>query len=166
MATPTKFAIEYTCGHTKNRDLSDVDAGKRKSRANWYGQNFTCPDCFKAEKGAQDRKDANQRALDAEAFAGEHGLPELKGSEKQIMWGSIIRHETVEAVVEEYPQRPEILEAAQGITHAGWWLDNLNWDDRKKHDYGPEEYAELILTGPAAQAERDQNHIETENPYE
>lgn len=168
MAIPTELPIQYKCGHTEKRDLSDVPAGKRKSRARFYGEKFDCKKCFTAAKAADKETDANQRAIDAQAFSDKHELPELEGSEKQIKWAMILRHETVAAVAEADEidhDTDEVLEAAQQITWAGWWLDNLNWQDRKDNDYGPADYAELILSGPAAQAERDETHVETENPF-
>lgn len=165
MPIPTKFSIEHTCGHTVTRDLSDVEAGKRKSRADWYGKNQTCTDCFKAERKTEERKDTNQRAMDAAAFAKEHGLPELDGTEKQVLWASVLRCETLEVVLDEHQDAEAVLEAAKETKHAGWWLDNLNWNDQKEHGYGADEFAELILTGPAAQAERDKTHVENENPF-
>lgn len=168
MAIPTELPIQYKCGHTEKRDLSDVPAGKRKSRARFYGEKFDCKKCFTAAKAADKETDANQRAIDAQAFSDNHDLPELEGSEKQIKWGMVIRHETVAAVVEadDLDHDPdEVVDAARSIRFAGWWLDNLNWQDRKDNGYGAGDYAELILSGPAAQAERDQTTVETENPY-
>lgn len=168
MAIPTTLPIKYKCGHTEKRDLSDVPAGKRKSRVRFYGQKFDCKKCFKATKAATNEAEANQRAIDAEAFSATHELPELEGSEKQIKWGMILRFETVAAVVDADEldhDAAEVLDAARSIRYAGWWLDTLNWQDQKDHDYGPSDFAELILTGPAAQAERDETHVETENPF-
>ena len=166
MPIPKKLPIKYKCGHTEKRDLSDVPAGKRKSRAQFYGRKFDCKKCYTASKDT----DSNQRALDAESFAEEHDLPELEGSEAQLKWALIIRGETVSAVLEAEAlnhDQAEVLEAAKQITWAGWWLDNLNWQDRKENDYSTEDYAELILTGPAAQAERDEHQAATatENPF-
>lgn len=168
MAIPTTLPIKYKCGHTEQRDLADVPAGKRKSRARFYGEKFDCKKCFKKAKADENETDANQRGLDAQAFSEEHQLPELEGSEKQVKWAMVIRHETLDAVLTTDHldhDSTEVLEAAQQITWAGWWMDTLNWQDRKDHDYGPNEYAELMLTGPAAQAERDETHVQTENPY-
>jgi len=164
MPVPTKVRIPYKCGHTAAADLSKIPAGKRKSRAKWYSENFDCPDCFKQQRQKSSEQAANQRALDAEAFAEAHELPELDGSEAQVKWASIIRHETVAAVVDdEADDAGAVLDAARQIRWAGWWMDNLNWSERKDHDMDSADYAELILTGPAAQAERDETHIETEN---
>lgn len=170
MANPTKLPITYKCGHRKQRDLSDVPAGIRKRRANWYAKEWDCPDCFKKDQAKNKQQDANQRALDAQSFSEDHELPELEGSDKQVYWASIIRHETVEAVVEaeQLDESPEeVVDAARKITFAGWWMDNLKWDERKDNDMTPEDYAELILTGPTAQAERDEHQAqtETENPF-
>lgn len=165
MAIPTKARITYTCGHRETRDLSDTPAGKRKSKAQWFAKNFTCTRCFKDSRTGEAAKDANQRALDAEAFAEQHGLPELTGSQKQVFWASILRHETLAVVLDGHERSEAVTEAAQRITWAGWWMDNLNWKDRQDHDYDAEDFAELILSGPAAQAERDETHVETENPY-
>lgn len=167
MAVKTKFSITHTCGHARTRDLSSIPAGKRKSRAKWYGENQTCPDCFKAEKQQQQATDSNQRALDAQEHAEHHSLPELEGTEKQVYWASVVRHEAVSEAVEhaDPAQQQEILDAARQITWAGWWMDNLSWSEREEQNMDAHDFAELILTGPAAQAERDQTHVESENPF-
>lgn len=166
MAIPTKIAVKHQCGHTETRDLSKTPPGKRKSKAHWYSQNGTCSKCFKASQDGDKKKDQAQRALDAATFAEEHELPELTGSEKQIFWAGLIRAETLEAVLEEHQDAPSVIEAAKATTHAGWWMDNLGWSEQKENDYDADDFAELILTGPAAQAERDATHVESENPYE
>lgn len=168
MAIPTALPIKYKCGHTEKRELGDVPPGKRKSRAKFYGQKFDCKKCFTKNRDADKERDANARAIDAESFAAEHSLPELDGSEKQVKWAMILRHETLSAVLDadDLQHDPsEVTDAARAIQFGGWWLDNLNWQDQKDHDYSPDDIAELILTGPAAQAERDQTHVETENPF-
>lgn len=165
MAIPTSAKIKYTCGHTESRDLSDTPAGKRKSKAKWFSENFTCNKCFKESQNGEAKKDANQRAIDAQDFAEEHELPELKGSEKQVMWASIVRHETLTAVIEAEQRTDEVIPAAQSITWAGWWMDNLSWNVQKEEELDAEDFAELILSGPAAQAERNETHVETENPF-
>lgn len=167
MAIPTKLPIKYKCGHTEKSDLSKVPPGKRKSRAKFYGQKFDCKKCFTSQQAADKDQAARARAIEAEAFGEEHSLPELDGSEKQIKWALIIRHETLSAVLDtEADDSDEVLDAARQIRWAGWWLDNLNWHDRQENNYDAADFSELILTGPAAQQERDQTHIETENPYE
>lgn len=79
--------------------------------------------------------------------------------------GLCLRCETLEVVLDEHQDAEAMLEAAKETKHAGWWLDNLNWNDQKAHGYGADEFAGLILTGPAAQAEREKTHVENENPY-
>ncbi|GAB3186123.1 hypothetical protein GCM10027060_26460 [Nesterenkonia halophila] len=165
MGIPTKISIPYKCGHKAVRDLSDVEPGKRKSRARWYAQTFDCPKCFQEARQQENTQDSNQRALDATDFAESHELPELEGSDAQIKWASIIRHETVAAVVDDEgtDDVDAVLTAARQIRWAGWWMDNLNWGERKDNDMDSADFRELILTGPAAQAERDETHVETEN---
>lgn len=168
MAIPNSLPVKYKCGHTEKCDLSDVPPGKRKSRAQFYGRKFDCKKCFTKSRQASTEQDANARAIEAESFTHEHQLPELDGSEKQVKWAMIIRHETLEAVISAENLNhgsAEVLDAARAIRWAGWWMDNLNWQDRKEHDYDADDFAELILTGPAAQHERDETHIETENPF-
>lgn len=168
MGLPTQLPIKYKCGHTEKRDLSNVPPGKRKSRAQFYGSKFDCTKCFKKSKAAEKDAEANERALDAAAFSEEHQLPELEGSDKQTKWAMILRHETLDAVLgaESLAHDPaDVFTAARAIRWAGWWMDNLNWKDQEEHSYGPEEFAELILTGPAAQQDRDETHVETENPF-
>ena len=167
MGIPTQL-LRYKCGHTENRDLSDVPAGKRKSRAKFYAGAFDCTKCFTESRRADQEADAKQRGLDAQTFQEEHSLPDLEGSEKQLRWASLVRHQTVAAVLDADDtdlDTDSVLDAVQQITWAGWWLENLGWKEVKEHDYGVTEFAELILTGPAAQADRDGNKAATATEY-
>lgn len=170
MAIPTELPVKHKCGHTEKKDFSDVPAGKRKSRAKWWSENRDCFRCWKQSQDQDKEQQLRQRLLDAEQFQQSYELPELEGSEAQIKWATLIRAERLEELVAEDSdqkhRQDEILEATKQIVWAGWWLDNLHWKDVKEQGYGPEEFAELILTGPAAQQQREENQIQTENPHD
>lgn len=55
MAIPTVFTIDFKCGYTEERDLSDKAAGRRKGFASWLASQ-DCTECFK-KKGSQEFKE-------------------------------------------------------------------------------------------------------------
>ena len=163
MAIKTKLSVEFTCGHTDVLDLAHVPAGRRKAHAFGLGKNYVCRKCFQA-KGKEELEQKNrQTLLDAEAFAGEHELEELTGSEKQIAWASRVRYEVLSEVLDsdedpaQHEQAQQVLNAARPLTRSGWWLDNCTDKDLTVDDL-----IELILT---AEDSDSTEHIETENPY-
>lgn len=81
-----KYDVVYSCGHEGVLDLR----GKRKQRE-WKIRNaqfLLCPECLEAERD-QARKLAIKEAE-------ELGLPELKGSEKQVAWAITLRKDLIE----------------------------------------------------------------------
>lgn len=102
--------------------------------------------------------DEDERALEAARFQHQHELPELEGLNKRVRWASIVRHETVSAVLasdDDDIDAARVLEAAREITWSGWWLDNLGWQESHRHGYGPRKFAQLIIAGVVVQQERD-----------
>lgn len=145
MAVQTKFEITFKCGHEQTRDLSEKPAGKRKGFANWLsGQD--CFDCWKEE--TKDER-AEQRRESAATNAKKLGLPDLDGSEKQLLWAPVFRDSLIQNAHEELcrgddPAMNEeefderIMVHARAITRAGWWMDNV--------DSEPEDLEELVTT--------------------
>ena len=74
-----KYQITYSCGHVAEKQLFGPEK-QRRSYMVWAEREGVCPAC-----GA-DSKAARIAATEAEC-----GLPELKGSEKQIKWARDIR---------------------------------------------------------------------------
>lgn len=143
MAVKTIWPVQYTCGHTENRDLSDKPAGKRASSAKWFGEHLVCSRCFKkqngsdesdAERDARHAKEAEQIREDAER----DGLPiDLVGTEKQVPWALRIRAELIRGAYEALVQEGELSDAdfeeqvlvpARPIDRARWWIDNKDAD--------------------------------------
>ncbi|NQX25665.1 hypothetical protein [Curtobacterium sp. VKM Ac-2852] len=143
MAVKTIWPVQYTCGHTENRDLSDKPAGKRASSAKWFGEHLMCSRCFKkqngsdesdAERDARHAKEAEQIREDAER----DGLPiDLVGTEKQVPWALRIRAELIRGAYEALVQEGELSDAdfedqvlvpARPIDRARWWIDNKDAD--------------------------------------
>lgn len=145
MAIQRTFEINFECGHSETRDLSDKPAGKRKSFANWLSQQ-NCFSCWKEEtkdeRAAQRREAAAQNAVKL-------GLPELEGSEKQLEWAPIFRDSVIQnaheelcrgedAALTEEEFEERIMSHARMITRAGWWMDNSESE--------PEDLEELVST--------------------
>lgn len=143
MAVKTIWPVQYTCGHTESRDLSDKPAGKRASSAKWFGEHLVCSRCFKkqngsdesdAERDARHAKEAEQIREDAER----DGLPiDLVGTEKQVPWALRIRAELIRGAYEALVQEGELSDAdfeeqvlvpARPIDRARWWIDNKDAD--------------------------------------
>lgn len=139
MPVKTIWPVQYTCGHTENRDLSDKPAGKRAASAKWFGEHLVCGRCFKkqngsgesdAERDARHAKEAEQIREDAER----DGLPvDLVGTEKQVPWALRIRAELIRGAYEVLVESGELSDAefeeqvlvtARPLDRARWWIDN------------------------------------------
>lgn len=181
---PTLWPVKYKCGHTEKRDLGSVPPTKRRAAAAsdfWAtqaaGDGMVCSKCFRTRR-AQDRdKWLRQMMLDIEQFETEHALPELTGTDKQLTSGLIesarrdrysVLSELTDPETAEQPDRgDELLAAAKTLTWAGWWTNNLGYRLRKEHDYGQDEYIELILDGAEQEANREPaERIINENPHD
>lgn len=136
MSIPTTYEIDYKCGHTATRDLSDVAAGQRAGKIEWM-KTTDCFDCFKA-KGKRkvskellaERGELHQLAIDDQERS---SLPVLRGSEKQQSWAIDCRFKLLRDAYEELVQEgdleesefdEQVLTLARGIGVAKWWIDN------------------------------------------
>ncbi|NCG67157.1 hypothetical protein GWJ21_04145 [Bacillus coagulans] len=81
----------YACGHPGRVQIY----GPVKDRDWKEKKEFSklCPECWKKKLAEE-----NQKAVET---AKEMGLPELKGTEKQVAWANSIRLEFIEAIDEE-----------------------------------------------------------------
>lgn len=85
-----KFDITFTCGHTDRVDI--VGPMKdRQSKADWMS-NLYCPACRESIR-SEEKKAASDAAAD---LAVEQGLPDLKGSIKQVAYAVICRQEVLD----------------------------------------------------------------------
>ena len=163
MAIPTEYEIDFKCGHTETRDLSNKPAGDRAGFAAWLAKT-QCSECFAASAPKRKKEYAKKFAAEAREQAQEAatkmGLPQLEGSEKQVGWALTVRNDLLLGAHDELTEgegasMPEaeftqrILEPAQRIVRAGWWIDN-----REQNAADLEE----LVTDVA-----DEN--DTENPY-
>lgn len=185
MAIPTSFPVKYKCGHTEQRDLSNVAASKRSqlaesdffaTKAGSDDDGMVCNKCFKETRKVDKEAFLRQLMLDTEAFENQHVLPELTGTEKQVSSGLIEsarrdRFTVLEAILESEDfedRRDDALSAARTLTWGGWWTNQLGYKERRiTNNYGPEEYLELILDGAEQEAKREPSvRIEAENPHD
>lgn len=145
MPTPTEFEIDFACGHSEVRDLSDRPAGKRRGFAKWL-ESKDCTECFKKEQGQADLDELFQDVADRKKKL---ELPDLDGTDKQVKWGELNRDKLImaahgdltegeDAPLDEDEFDERILEPARKVTNAGWWMDNK--------DSEPDELEELVTT--------------------
>lgn len=145
MAVQTTFEIEFACGHKETRDLSDKPAGKRKGFANWLAGK-DCLACWR--EGTKDQRTKARREA-AAANAQKLDLPDLDGTENQLMWAPIFRDSVIQnaheelcrgedAAMSEEEFESRIMSHARMITRAGWWMDNS--------DAEPGDLEELVST--------------------
>lgn len=78
------YKINFSCGHTETIQLFGKIAD-RERRIAWLENSGICSECYKK---AQAEQRARATAEAAEATA---DLPQLKGSDKQIAWATVIR---------------------------------------------------------------------------
>ncbi|NQX29849.1 hypothetical protein HQQ81_21080 [Microbacteriaceae bacterium VKM Ac-2854] len=136
MAIPTIWDIDFSCGHSEQRDLSDKPAGKRAGLAEWLSKS-PCFDCYKAARGstvsAEVKAEREQRRQLAIEWAGVNELAPLRGTDKQKDWAVRVRHEMLQAAyavlveqqgMAESDYDRSVLEPARLVDSARWWLDN------------------------------------------
>lgn len=87
-----KYEITYKCGHKETVQLFGKESG-RERRIEWM-KTQDCPECRKAAHVAE----MAGKAESAKEAANEFGLPELRGSEKQVNWALDIRRKVIETV--------------------------------------------------------------------
>ena len=85
----------------------------------WAKNNITiCPECWKAAKREQERKEA-------EELTSEYAIEELNaGSEKQIAWANDIRLKALANAVKAHKVTEEMIEKVNEHLDARWWINN------------------------------------------
>lgn len=140
MTIPKVWHIDYACGHSEDRDLSNKRVDQRAGFAEWLSGK-DCFDCYKKKSaGTVSKELAAERAKKLETTAEweeKSGLQPLDGSDKQIQWARVIRGEVLEGLYDLYVTSGEhdeewfdheILAAARAIATARWWIDNREMD--------------------------------------
>lgn len=72
-----EYVIKLSCGHKETFEISGSDKEIRRKKQ-YYRKNHKCRECYKKSEDEKIQK-ANE------------GLPQLRGSEKQIVWAMQIR---------------------------------------------------------------------------
>lgn len=130
MAIPTTFEIDFACGHTEERDLSNKPAGQRKGFASWLTTK-NCSECNRKENAAEYKEKLYEEALQKQAAL---ELPALEGTEKQLKWATTARNDVLMKAFEEFVRgehaimteeafEKQFLVPARMITRASWWID-------------------------------------------
>ena len=120
-----KYEIEYACGHTGTVQLFGKTAD-RERKVKWL-ETQICPACEKKER--QERYAAE--AAEAQQKADELGLPELKGTEKQVNWALTIREQIYSDCkkfinLKCHPENQKYLDWLFAHDQATFWIDNRN----------------------------------------
>ncbi len=155
-----KYDVTRSCGHVETVNL----IGKTRDRQ-WRLENVEaqklCRECYQAELAKQNAK--------AAAAAAEMGLPELTGTEKQVVWAETIRQDAIEyldKMASEQGESPIAREVMDYIlasrTRASWWIDQramtnsiiaLNYVLEHTHDEMQQAKAEAKPEAAEAKAE-------------
>ncbi|MGW4692410.1 hypothetical protein OU787_25855 [Kitasatospora sp. YST-16] len=163
MAVKKIWAVEHSCGHSVDHDLSERPADKRAGFARWLAER-SCKECWLAERQSDtasreawlaERRAAEQQA--ATEWAAQFSMPDLDGPPKAVPWGERCRHQLVtgayRALVEEgdlaEADWQEIEDQVRLLDKATWWID--------QRDAAPGDLPELVAAAHEART--------TENPY-
>lgn len=146
MAKATAICTCEKCGRTFEHEAVKRNRKEADSWAAWAAGYYTvCTDCEEKER----REAAEEMAKKAVA----DGLPELIGTEKQVVWAEQIRGEIVEKLETMYREAREtadgendaelkakmeagleqfaaLLKAVRGRNYARWWIDHRGYDVR------------------------------------
>lgn len=131
-----KHTVTYACGHKGEVQLyGKHEARERKLK--WLEESGLCPKCLEKER--------NAAASAANDKAQKLGLPQLKGSRKQIRWALTLRDKQVTAEadrikeleqgIEKYPERAMQAEEAlvmhkkffqwmKQIAESSFWIEH------------------------------------------
>jgi len=124
--------VKYKCGHEGVEDRDDIE-NIPKWQA-WALEKKVCKSCWMTDK----RKSKGGEAVDNARIL---GLPNLAGSQKQVNWAMILRHQIISgpvliregsqkfdprtnpAALRYLPIQEEQLKEIRGNTSAKWWID-------------------------------------------
>lgn len=126
-----------TCGREFTVKAKRANRAEADNFKEWAERTVDeCPDCGK-KRFQQEIDEANaEAAKSAESM----GLPELKGSPKQIAWATTIRQDAMERVLQDIDDKADtsseegqnakalctgfLFYLARTKTQAAWWIDN------------------------------------------
>ena len=102
------YTVKFACGHTAEIQLFGKES-ERQIKIKYFEENGMCPSCYKKQQ--EEAKKAAEAQAAAEA--GEMGLPELAGSEKQVAWATKIRNGLMESISKMQDAAFKIIENAK-----------------------------------------------------
>ena len=125
--------VEHTCGHKAKHAISGPKWKKERELARLAGRE--CRDCW-----------ATSRAIELEELCGISDLPEMEGTDAQVLWGrsiramSLMRLSTHVAVMDKARREVGLPPAADrylaialpsilGQVSSRWWIDNRETED-------------------------------------
>lgn len=149
-----KYKVTHTCGHCETVVLTGPESA-RQSRIKWL-EARPCNECMEKEVNEKLRKASE-----------EMGLPELRGSKKQIDWAVQIRHEAIEGLkslkvkdIKLVGKEEDVTAALAWVaakTSASWWIERRECNSkgflRKVLDEMAEEAIETLPEAMEAKAE-------------
>lgn len=125
-----KTAIDHTCGHRTEANLTGTNTHGERDRKATHLATRPCPDCARADRETGRQEQNQQAAADASA----NGWPALTGTDRQIAWATTLRAETIQAMADRLARHHDTDAADQALhawtgealrhTEAAWWIDN------------------------------------------
>lgn len=114
-----------SCGKAFEAISVQRNASAARSWEAWAREHMdTCPECYARAKREKELEAIKDRALE---WMGEHPLPELTGTPRQIVWAEDLRYSRIAEIAERY--RPD--QAAdwfwrwiEGASSAQAWIDS------------------------------------------
>lgn len=100
-----KYTVTYVCGHEGEIQLYGKNEDREK-KLKWLEEYAICPDCYAKEL----EEERNAAASAANAKVQELGLPQLKGSRKQIRWALTLRDKQVAAEADRIKELEQSIE--------------------------------------------------------
>lgn len=123
------YELHHSCGHTGRVNL----IGPHKQR-NWRIERMEADICDECKERARAEENARAAAENKKL-----GLPELKGTEKQVAWAETIRKNILEEIEKQMAEMVEkgktptqeqladfnaALDVVMGKQSASWWIDH------------------------------------------
>lgn len=102
------YTVKFACGHTAEIQLFGKES-ERQRKIKYLEESGMCPSCYKKQQ--EEAKKAAEAQAAAEAS--EMGLPELAGSEKQVVWATKIRNGLMESISKMQDAAFKIVENAK-----------------------------------------------------
>jgi hypothetical protein len=128
-----KYDVIYTCGHTGVIQL--YGPGRDREWHLGVEESKLCPECWQVKREADKLKENAESAAANQAA----GLPQLEGTEKQIVWAETIRKKIIDGIQtklvdrvpetakaehpEEWAEAVATFKALQKHSAASWWIE-------------------------------------------